>query len=117
MLKPEETNYDLPLFLQSITRYTGDPGSVQVTSVVNTRRMLIQWIDLNQIEEYPHEYEELIDWEEYKGRAKCWIYHHGMCTMVLASFDDLKPYWEYYLKNVRIVGNYQIPQGLRSSRK
>lgn len=108
MDSPDKLNYDLPLLLTTI-QHTEEKG----IEVVTARKTAISWIDIAFIEEYPSEFDQLLDWKDYKDRDRVWICHHGTSNVTLAKFDDLFPYWEYYLKNVRIVSNYQVPNYIR----
>lgn len=111
MDSPDKVNYDLPFKCVCITENSDYKDSKGV--VVGIRKIAIRWADITYIEEYPEAYEQLIDWKEWAHKSKCWICFNDTSTLALIDFEEIIPYWEYYLKNVVLVDDFQTPNFLR----
>jgi len=107
MIEPEKLNYDLPIIFQNI--------NIDENNVLTTRKCAIEWISIDELCEYPKEYEDTIDWKEHKGKDKIWITRGKLVIIVLGNFDELLKLWEYYLKEVKMVDEYQIPNSIRKA--
>ncbi len=98
--KPEKINYDKPFeFIRIIVDTENLPNKVI------TNRQAIRWEDIASIEEYPAEYEDVIDWKQHKGKDKCYINTYNDCPgggIVLMSYDEIMEYWKFYLEVVEI---------------
>lgn len=98
MDSPDKLNYDLPLLVTNISHWETERG----IKIVSTRKLAIEWSSITAIEEYPMAFDDVIDWKEHKGVDRTWISHDNDNPIVLVKFEDILPYWEYYLKYVKV---------------
>jgi len=104
---PENLNYDKPFLFK---RLFIDESLPKVPIVVSSA---IRWEDITGMEEYPVEYEDIVDWGQYKNQSKTFVttglFGAGIC---LIEFQEIFSYWAYYLTNVE-VNNKKIPNSIR----
>lgn len=109
IILPERINYDSPM--EFINLFASEDGTV----IVGIRK-LINWVDIQSIEEYPDEFDD--EWKQYSETPKTMItFHNGKYITVAAKYDQLSPLFIYYHKNIRKVENYQEPHYIKNRKR
>jgi hypothetical protein len=111
IIEPDKLNYDLPM---EYVRIFSDESN----HIVAGARILINWIDIQSVEEYPKEWEDSFDWRQYREHDKTYLNTHaGHHFVVLVKYEHIAPLWNYYCKNVKKVDHYQYSNMIRTRNK